>query len=124
MQRLFVVMALMLIVTACTGNPPSTIAFTELPDSGDSAIGEILFTGQNCSNCHMEGATGAPQLDGLSDRAGSTVEGQSAREYVFYSITEPAQHIVEGFGNAMPNDYDENMTATELADLIAYLLSL
>ena len=55
----------------------------------------------------MMSSTGTPNLDGLGERAGEIVEGESAEEYIFYSITEPGRHIAEGFGNAMPNTYDE-----------------
>jgi len=124
MRITVIAVTLMLILSACATNPPSTIPLDGVPETGDSANGEALFTTQICIACHIEGATGAPQLAGLSERAGSIVEGQSAREYLFYSITEPGQHIVEGFGNVMPNNYDENMTSSELADLMEYLLGL
>lgn len=124
MRLIIIAITLILILTACAGNPASKIAFEGLPESGDSINGEALFIAQACFACHIEGATGTPLLIGLGERAGSTVEGQSAREYIFYSIVEPGQHIAEGFGNAMPNNYDENMTAPEIADLIDYLLGL
>jgi hypothetical protein len=54
--------------------------------------------------------------------AGERVEGESAREYTFYAIAEPGRYIVEGYGNAMYNRYDENLSPQEIADLIAYLL--
>lgn len=125
MRLTIIAVSLILILTACAGSPPSTISFDNLPENGDITNGELLFTTQACFACHMvEEATATPLLDGLAERAGSTVEGQSAREYIFYSIVEPAQHIAEGFGNVMPNNYDESMTAPEIADLIEYLLSL
>ena len=124
MRLTIIAITMTLIFTACNANPPSTISFEALPESGDIANGERLFTEQACFACHTNEATGSPLLDGLSERAGSTIEGQSAREYIFYSITEPAQYIPEGFGNVMPNNYDENMTVSEIADLIEYLLSL
>lgn len=123
MRSTILLLLLMLILTAC-GEATTSIAYSDLPETGDIANGETLFEAQNCSACHVEGASGAPQLEGLSERADTTVEGQSAREYVFYSVVEPSQHIVEGYGNAMPNRYDERMTPQEIADLIAYLLSL
>lgn len=123
-HRLLIIPVLLLILAACNPAPESTVPYEELPESGDAANGEILFTTQACIACHTEDATGAPYLEGLVERAGTTVEGQSAREYIFYSIVEPAQHIVEGYGNAMPNNYDENMTPAEIADLIEYLNGL
>lgn len=125
MRFTIIAVTMILILTACVSSPPSTIPFDNLPESGDIINGELLFTTQACFACHMvEEATATPFLDGLGERAGSIVEGQSAREYIFYSIVEPAQHIAEGFGNVMPNNYDENMTAPEIADLIEYLLGL
>ena len=109
-------------LAACGTNAPSEIAYADLPDTGDSLNGEVLYREQACIACHIEGATGAPNLANFAERAGTTVAGQSAHEYTFYSIVEPAQHIAEGYGNAMPNNYDNNMTAQEIADLVAYLL--
>ncbi|GAB5491192.1 MAG: hypothetical protein Phog2KO_14070 [Phototrophicaceae bacterium] len=117
-------MALILVflLSACGTNAPSEIAYADLPETGDSANGEILYREQTCIACHIDGATGAPSLSDYAERAGTTVAEQDAREYTFYSIVEPAQHIAEGYGNAMPNTYDNTLTSQEIADLIAYLL--
>lgn len=123
-QRLIIGFIFLLLLAGCDTNPSSEIAYSDLPENGDSANGELLFTEQGCIACHVEGATGAPDLMNFAEYAGTTVDGQSAGEYTFYSIVEPAQHIAEGYGNAMPNTYDSSMTAQELADLIAYLLDL
>ncbi|MEL6408263.1 MAG: cytochrome c [Chloroflexota bacterium] len=123
MRLQWIVIVLMaMIVSACSTNPESTVAFADLPETGDPIAGETVYNSQNCGACHIEGASGAPWLEGLGERAGSTVEGESAREYVFYAVVQPARHIVEGYGNAMPNNYDEQLNAQELADLVAYLL--
>lgn len=124
MRQLIIGLIFLLLLAGCETNPSSEIAYSDLPENGDSANGEVLFTEQACIACHVEGATGAPTLADFAERAGTSVDGQSAREYTFYSITEPAQHIVEGYGNAMPNNYDSRMTSQEIADLIAYLLDL
>lgn len=124
MRRFTIGLILLLLLAGCDTNPPSEISYSNLPENGDSANGEVLFRAQACIACHVEGATGAPDLVNFPEYAGSVVEGQSAREYAFYSIVEPAQHITEGYGNAMPNTYDSSMTAQEIADLIAYLLDL
>ncbi|MEO1163755.1 MAG: c-type cytochrome [Chloroflexota bacterium] len=123
MRLQWIVIVLMaMIVSACSTNPESTVAFADLPETGDPVAGEAVYNSQNCGACHIEGASGAPWLEGLGERAGSTVEGESAREYVFYAVVQPARHIVEGYGNAMPNNYDEQLNAQELADLVSYLL--
>lgn len=129
MRNLIVAMMLMLAVAACSPNPPSTIAYDALPAEGDIARGQQLFNllpnqAPPCWACHNETATASPDLTGYSDLAATRVEGESAREHTFYSITEPGRFLVEGYGNAMYNQYDEKLTPQDIADLIAYLLSL
>ena len=119
----------LLLLSACETNPPSVIPYGDLPASGDVNRGAVLFDRQSdlvpaCSSCHNETSTASPDMSGFGSRAGTTVAGEDAREYIFYSITEPGRYVVEGFGNAMYNQYDENMTPQEIADLIAYLLAL
>ena len=126
MRIIGLLLLIMVIVAGCNTNAPSSIAFEDVPTEGDPVHGEQLFnTGTNppCLACHNDESTGTPNLDGLGERAGGIVEAESAEEYIFYAITEPARHIAEGFGNAMPNTYDEDLNAQDIADLIAYLLS-
>lgn len=125
-----ILLGLALVLAACDTDAPSVIAFEAIPDSGDAENGALLFEQSiggtaPCASCHMEGAAGAPHIEaGYDALAADRVEGQSAREYTFYAITEPAQHIVDGYGNAMPNQYDENLTEQQIADLIEYMLGL
>ncbi|MDQ7035835.1 MAG: cytochrome c [Anaerolineae bacterium] len=129
MRLILITHVLIIVLTACNPNPPSVINYADVPREGDVAQGEILFTsGKNsappCILCHIPESPASPDLAGFAERADSQVEGQSAHEYAFYSITEPAQFIAEGYGNAMYNQYDEIFTPQEIADLIAYLLTL
>lgn len=124
MYKLLIMPVLLFALVACSPTPPSKIAYEELPDSGDAVNGENLFTVMTCEGCHVEDATGSPLLDGIWERAGSIVEGQSARKYLFYSIVEPWQYVAEEYGNAMPHTYDDTMTPQEIADLIEYLIGL
>jgi len=119
---------ILLILVACSPNPPSVIGYTLIPTDGDVARGEALFnTGKDlapaCSACHIPNSPASPDLAGFGAVAASRVEGQTAHEYAFYSITEPGRFIVEGYGNAMYNMYDEALTEQEIADLIAYILT-
>lgn len=129
MRILIVTLIMLFLLTACNPNPPSVISYEDVPLDGDSAHGEELFnsaikSAPPCSSCHIPDSPASPDLAGLSERAGSRVEDMDAREYIFYSIVEPARFIVEDYGNVMWNRYDESLSPQDIADLIAYLLSL
>ncbi len=122
--------ALLLFLTVgCAPYAPTSIPYEEIPAEGDINRGAELFNDPTngttaCISCHIEGNTASPMLEGLHEVAADRVEEETAREYIFYSIAEPARYIPEGYGNAMPNDYDEKLTPQQIADLIAYVLSL
>ena len=116
----------LLTLTAC-GSAETVIPYEDIPTEGDAERGAVLFEQPGgvmspCISCHVADAAAAPSLEGYGEIAGTRVEGQSAHEYTFYSIAEPAQYIVEGFGNAMYNKYDDNLSPQDIADLIAYTL--
>lgn len=113
----------------------------ELP-AGDAARGQQLWdkdvnlaSGKPapCSACHSlnpgETLVG-PSLAGIGSRAATTVAGQDAATYMRHSIQAPSEHIVEGASFAvgeqslMPANLGNDMSAQDLADLVAYLLSL
>src|SRR5690606_10159088 len=98
---------------------------------GDAANGEALFTqaisgAPACSTCHsLDGsALVGPTLQGYAEIAAARVEGESAQDYTYTSIVQPAAHVVNGFPNAMYNQYGQRLSAQQLSDLIAYLLTL
>ncbi len=67
--------------------------------SGDPIdIGKAAYAAKGCAGCHGEpgGAGGGigPNLGGIATRAGSTVAGQSAEEYIHTSIVNPNAYIV------------------------------
>ena len=91
------------------------------------AAGKAAFNVYGCNACHAlasAGAVGAvgPKLDGIGTRAGSTVAGQSAEEYIKTSILKPAAYLAPGFADLMPKDYEQRVTPTDLDALVKYLL--
>ena len=127
-----ILVASALILGACAADPPSgefDALDLELADPGS---GEKLFNQSNneapsCSACHT--ITGADSgignsLDGIAVVAGQRVDGQPAAEYLYWSIVRPAQFLVAGYSNLMFSAYEDSLEAADIADLIAYLLTL
>lgn len=92
---------------------------------GDAARGEALTETYQCAACHVIGAENniAPPFAGLADRAGERMPSLSAAAYVYESIINPSAYIVEGFQNAMVQNFKDRVTEQDLADLMAYLLT-
>ncbi|MBX3049663.1 MAG: c-type cytochrome [Anaerolineales bacterium] len=98
-------------------------------ESTPEGRGQVVFAAQGCTACHaISGlSTGnvGPVLDGLASRAGNTVAGLSAEEYIHQSIVDPNAYIVPGFAEGiMPQNFAELMSEDQLNDLVAFLLTL
>jgi mono/diheme cytochrome c family protein len=117
----------------------------QLP-AGDAAHGAQLFaqqaklasgTNAPCSACHSlvpgEVKTG-PSLAGVATRAGTREPGKTAEQYIRESIQQPSAYIVSddpthnykgaNGKSLMPDGLGNQMSPQDLADLIAYLLTL
>jgi len=129
MRKLFWLVLLLAMLAACSKEEPR-IALKDLPD-GDRLSGAKLFSQSiegvpPCSSCHSVTTVKqvGPGLAGFGERAENSVSGQDAPTYTYYSILRPSRHVVNGYSNVMPSNYEEVLGAQDLADLIAYLLSL
>ncbi len=122
--------------TAPVGPPVGTDITKELPE-GNAAAGEALATAQGCVACHIATPTGPawnPTEDqpGIGERAALRIaqddyEGQAvdAEQYLFESIVNIIAYVVPGYpDNVMPAVYGTNLTDQNMADLIAYLLTI
>ncbi len=89
---------------------------------------EAAGSGYSCSNCHLpnsEKTNIGPGLLNIKSRALNRVEGKSAAEYIYESITDPMAHMVEDFEeDLMPQNWSEIYTDLEIFDIVAYLLTL
>jgi len=129
-QRLSIVLSLLVILVACSSNGEPTLSLTTLPP-GDPVHGAVLFSqsvngAPPCTTCHTmdESVLVGPGLKGFGARAGTRISGESAEQYTLESITQPASYLVPGFSNVMYNQYATALTPQDIADLVAYLLSL
>ena len=132
LRRFLLALITLLLLAACSADPPR-IALERLDlDQADAGSGEKLFNQSNneapaCAACHAISGAGSSlgnSLAGLAAVAAERVAGQSAQEYVYWSIVRPGQHLVAGYSNLMYADYENSLEAADLADLIAYLLTL
>jgi len=61
----------------------------------------------------------------IKSRALNRVEGQSAAEYIYNSIVNPKEIVVEDYDpELMPDNWSEIYTNLEIFDIVAYLLTL
>lgn len=112
-----------------TGNSPSPgsirSAFEALP-AGEAARGAQVFSAAGCHGCHMDKPVG-PSFIGqpsLGSAAATRREGYSAELYLFESIIQPRAYIVQGYGaDLMPQNFSKTLSAQDLADLVAYLMT-
>lgn len=97
--------------------------------------GKSVFLKAGCIACHtIEGvSTGAvgPELNQVGTVAETRVPGQSAEDYIHTSIVDPNAFIVPdcppgpcASPSVMPSTFGETLSPGEIADLVAYLLSL
>jgi len=85
----------------------------------------------NCAACHNinenqtssnRGGAG-PHQGNLHESAATRVEGQSAEEYVYNSIVNPGDYIVDGYADGvMPKNFAEVMSEEEIRGLVAWML--
>jgi cytochrome c553 len=118
--------------------PPTNTSVPEVMVVGDPEKGQQFFesgganeltteAGVFCAYCHTYDGSDekthiAPDLKGISERAGETVSGLSAAQYIHQSIMDPKAYVVDGYSymSAHPSrQYTEN----EIADIVAFLLT-
>lgn len=119
------------LLAACGGGASPAPAGGSAGAAGDPAAGKALFaqtvigSSPGCITCHAlePGKTlVGPSMAGIAGRAGKTVAGQSAEQYLRQSIVEPDAHVVAGFTKGlMPKS---NLDDKQVNDLVAYLLTL
>ena len=124
------------IPSAPTGPVVGTDITKELP-AGDPASGEALANSLACVACHIIAPTGPPWLSvdgqaGVGSRAAERINesdysgnAATAEQYLFEAIALPNIYLTPNYAEGiMPNNYADSLTDQDMADLIAYLMSL
>jgi mono/diheme cytochrome c family protein len=141
---LMVVMALVLSAAACSGGGQNAPANGQASGSaGNADNGKKLFTsasiGTNnapgCTNCHAvngQGGQVGPDLSHIGTEAGNIVKSadykgkaSDAAGYLHESIVEPNTYIAKGYSaGIMYQNYAKDLSAQDINDLVAYLMTL
>jgi mono/diheme cytochrome c family protein len=122
--------------TAAPGETFGTDIAVALP-AGDAAAGERLAETLGCAGCHVQSTVGPPWLPaagvtGVGARAaerivepGYTGAATTPEQYLVESIVLPDVDLTEGYAaGLMPPGYGGRLTPQDVADLVAYLLTL
>jgi len=108
----------------------------EMPE-GDPAAGEALAESLGCTACHVAAPTGPAWFPNeefptpISERAAERIEdpnytgsATTPEQYLLESIIQPGAYIVTGYTDIMPHTYSDTLTPQDVADLIAYMLTI
>jgi mono/diheme cytochrome c family protein len=95
--------------------------------TGDPASGETLSLTNGCIGCHAldpEAQMTGPTWYNVGDTAVMRDDTGPAA-YLYHSIVQPGDYLVEGYpAGVMPATYGDSISEEDLADIVAYLLSL
>ena len=109
---------------------------------GDASRGATLFATRPCASCHdvtrpWPGGEICPNLGNIATEAARIVrsrqyrgKARTAAQYIRESIVDPNAYIVPGAGyrmadgqSVMPKDFGTTLSAGEIDDLVAFLLT-
>ncbi len=129
-----------LLVSALAGCTPGQIQMllrslaTPPVAAGDPVHGESIFrhgsgSAPPCVTCHQIVAGGigfsvGPNLADIAHVAETRVEGMDASAYIHQSILDPSARLVPGYRNMMYPNYAHDLSAQDIEDVVAFLLTL
>ena len=105
----------------------TTAPITVDPDA--AARGMTLAESEGCLQCHtVDGRPGSgPTWAGLAGSVRPLTDGDEViadDTYLFNSIVDPGAQIVDGYEDLMPKFYSDQLSETQIDDLVEYMKSL
>ncbi len=96
-----------------------------LPTNGNVAHGLTLYNEQGCIGCHSleKGKiVVGPSYYGVYTRAATRKPGYSPQEYIYESIVNPNNYVVDGFQpNIMNGGFLAALSQQDMADILAWM---
>ena len=93
--------------------------------AGNTKKGEQLFTLSGCIGCHSQEKDKrlvGPSFYGVFVRAATRKPGYNALEYVYESIVNPNEYVVEGYQpGLMAQTYAKQLSQQDMTDLLAWI---
>ena len=123
LRTLILVLIMTCALAACSDSaaePPATPTLEPV-----LATGKQVFV-THCGACHstaVETVIVGPSLAGIATRGADRVDGLDARTYLYSSVMQPSDYVVEGYEDLMPKDLAKKLTGEELDAVVAYLLT-
>ena len=122
MGRLLCLCSLLVILLsmACAPEPVATDPI---------ARGRQVYRASGCASCHEASLFNlfrpvGPPLNEIGLVGRKRIAGMSAEDYIRQSITDPGAYVVPGYPDSMPRGLARDLSAEDLAALVAYLASL
>ncbi len=121
------VLVLSVVLTACGGGGGEST--DDAVAAGEELFSQTVIGSQaGCATCHSLDAgvvVVGPSMDGIGNRAGSTVSGTSAEDYLKESILTPDAYLVDSFpAGTMPQVWEDELSSEQVDQLVAYMLTL
>ena len=122
-------------LAACNNASGNTLPDPTTLDKGDAEAGQAVFTENGCMACHAVASDAppgiGPSLAGVTSRSREIIQrpdytgaAETVEAYLWESITNPSVYVAQDHGAAMPTTYQQSLEEQEIANLVAYLLTL
>jgi cytochrome c551/c552 len=112
-----------------TTTSSGTTTSTSTGSGGDAAAGKAVFTSSGCATCHTftparSNGTIGPNLDTAPATDAKADGNMALAAFIQQSITDPNAYIAKGFTKGlMPTTFGTQLSAKQLKDLVAFILS-
>src|SRR5262245_22581630 len=122
-------------LAACNNAGGNTLPDSATLGKGDAEAGQAVFAGNGCVACHAVTSDAppgiGPSLAGVASRSRETIQkpeytgaAETVEAYLWESITNPSVYLAQEHGATMPNTYQQSLEEQEIANLVAYLMTL